>query len=149
MNTIYDIIIFNKNIFLELDWRNKMKKIMLLLILFISILFINSCFLHGTFEEQIHYRVDGDGGNLINLENGQRIHFVNHKNDLEELFLLIEFELNNKTENKIVYQEHVSANEKFKYIIQSIEDLTETTNWKVSQITEAEATAKGFIKVEE
>jgi len=57
--------------------------------------------------------------------------------------------LNNKTENKIVYQEHVSANEKFKYIIQSIEDLTETKNWKVSQITEREATAKGFIKVEE
>ena len=93
-------------------------------------------------DETIAYFTPDNGISQVDLQ-------INCKNDLEELFLLIEFELKNKTENKIVYQENVEANETFKYIIQSIEDLTETKNWKVSQITEAEATAKGFTKVEE
>ena len=45
-----------------------MKKNMLLLIVFISLLFMNSLIACGSVSQQIHYRVDGDGGNLINLD---------------------------------------------------------------------------------
>ena len=74
---------------------------------------------------------------------------INSKVALYEMYLLVEFELNDKTETKIIYQQNVEANKKFKYILQSIEDLTQTKNWKVSQINESEAIANGFVKVEE
>ena len=45
-----------------------MKKNMLLLIVFISLLFMNSLVACVDVSQQVHYRVDGDGGNLINLD---------------------------------------------------------------------------------
>ncbi|MBR2138289.1 MAG: hypothetical protein IJ966_03205 [Bacilli bacterium] len=45
-----------------------MKKIMLLLIIFISAIFINSCVGIGDVSIQVHYYVDGTGGNLICLD---------------------------------------------------------------------------------
>ena len=45
-----------------------MKKNMLLLIVFISLLFMNSLIACVDVSQQVHYRVDGDGGNLINLD---------------------------------------------------------------------------------
>ena len=93
-------------------------------------------------DDTIAYFTPDNGISQVDLE-------INCKNAVEELFLLVEFQLKDKVETKVVYQENVKANEEFKYILQSIEDLTETKKWTVSQITEAEAATKGFIKVEE
>ena len=93
-------------------------------------------------DETIAYFTPQNGISQVDLS-------INSKSSLYEMYLLIEFELNDKTETKIIYQQNVEANKKFKYILQSIEDLTQTKNWKVSQITESEAIANGFVKVEE
>ena len=93
-------------------------------------------------DDTIAYFTPDNGISQVDLE-------INCKNAVEELFLLVEFQLKDKVETKVVYQENVKANEEFKYILQSVEDLTETKKWTVSQITEAEAATKGFIKGEE
>lgn len=93
-------------------------------------------------DDTIAYFTPDNGISQINLE-------INSKNTLDELFLLIEFELENKTENIIVYQKDIESNEKFNYMIQSLEDLTTTKSWKVSKINESEAIQKGFIKTED
>ena len=64
---------------------------------------------------------------------------IKSKTSLEELYLLIEFELDKKVEK----------NKEFQYMIQSIEDLTKTKKWKVSKITEKEAVSNGYIKIED
>lgn len=74
---------------------------------------------------------------------------IKSKTSLDELYLLIEFELDNKVEKKVIYQQHVEKNKEFQYMIQSIEDLTKTKKWKVSKITEKEAISNGYIKIEE
>ena len=74
---------------------------------------------------------------------------IKSKTSLEELYLLIEFELDKKVEKKVIYQQHVEKNKEFQYMIQSIEDLTKTKKWKVSKITEKEAISNGYIKIED
>ena len=74
---------------------------------------------------------------------------IKSKDTLENLYLLIEFELDNKVEKKIIYQQNVEKEKEFKYMIQSIEDLTETNSWKVFKINENEAIANGYVKIED
>ena len=74
---------------------------------------------------------------------------IKSKDTLENLYLLIEFELDNKVEKKIIYQQNVEKEKEFKYMIQSIEDLTETNSWKVFKINEKEAISNGYIKIED
>ena len=74
---------------------------------------------------------------------------IKSKTSLDELYLLIEFELDKKVEKKVIYQQHVEKEKEFKYMIQSIEDLTETNSWKVFKINEKEAISNGYIKIED
>ncbi len=93
-------------------------------------------------DDTIAYFTPDNGISQVDLE-------IKCKEDQEEIYLLLEFVLKDKTDKKIVYQQDIEANEEFKYIVQSEEDLTETKSWKVSQVTEHEAIENGFVKVEE
>ena len=93
-------------------------------------------------NDTIAYFTPDNGISQVDLE-------INSKNSLNELILLIEFELEDKIESKFIYQNDVNANKEFKYIIQSEEDLTKTKKWKVSKLTEEEALLKGYIKIED
>lgn len=93
-------------------------------------------------DDTIVYFTSDNGISQIDLE-------IKSKNTLEDLYLLIEFELDNKVEKKIIYQQNVEKEKEFKYMIQSIEDLTETNSWKVFKINEDEAIANGYVKIED
>ena len=93
-------------------------------------------------DDTIAYFTPDNGISQVDLQ-------INSKNSLSDLYLLVEFELDNKIENIIVYKENITANEVFKYMLQSEEDLTKTKKWKVSQVTMDEAILKGYIKLEE
>lgn len=93
-------------------------------------------------DDTIVYFTPDNGISQIDLE-------IKSKDTLENLYLLIEFELDNKVEKKIIYQQNVEKEKEFKYMIQSIEDLTETNSWKVFKINENEAIANGYVKIED
>lgn len=93
-------------------------------------------------DDTIVYFTPDNGISQIDLE-------IKSKNTLEDLYLLIEFELDNKVEKKIIYQQNVEKEKEFQYMIQSIEDLTETKKWKVFKINEDEAIANGYVKIED
>lgn len=93
-------------------------------------------------DDTIVYFTPDNGISQIDLE-------IKSKDTLENLCLLIEFELDNKVEKKIIYQQNVEKEKEFKYMIQSIEDLTETNSWKVFKINEKEAIANGYVKIED
>ena len=57
-------------------------------------------------DDTIAYFTPDNGISQVDLQ-------INSKNTLDELFLLIEFELENKTESIIVYQKDVESNDKF------------------------------------
>ena len=77
----------------------------------------------------VYYR---DGVSAFEVE-------VTSKEDLNELFLLIEFNLGTETAQRTIILTDLKANKKVKTQIQVEKDLTKAISWSVKQITKEEA----------
>lgn len=77
----------------------------------------------------VYYR---DGVSAFEVE-------VTSKEDLNELFLLIEFNLGTENIQRTVVLTDIKANKKVKTQIQVEKDLTKAISWSVKQITKEEA----------
>lgn len=62
-----------------------------------------------------------------------------------ELYIKIEFTLQNETESRIIRFMNVKVGEEQEYIIQSAKDLTKTSSWTISQTTKEAAQNEGVI----
>lgn len=63
---------------------------------------------------------------------------------MDELYLLIEFDLETEKHLRATYLTNVKANEKIKTQIQTDKDLTKAKSWTVKQATRDEVIAAGF-----
>lgn len=64
--------------------------------------------------------------------------------DKEELYLLIEFDLETETHLRAVYLKNIKANQPMKSQIQTEKDLTITKSWSVKEATKEEVNQAGF-----
>ena len=69
---------------------------------------------------------------------------VSSSEAIDELYLLIEFDLETETHLRAIYLTNVIANQKMKTQIQTDKDLTKAKSWSVKRATRDEVIAAGF-----